>query len=130
RTGLGFALGPLLEPLSRMEPSSRKVELRIEVPGDRFELDGPGFGDRDRRPIAIDGRHVLIACVEWREAAGPAGQGDGGGAADSAGGAGGRWSGPNVQEKDQTIRVDQQRTVFLGGDRLLCRIQLPTAEQV
>lgn len=35
-----------------------------------------------------------------------------------------------MQEKDQTIRVDQQRTVFLGGDRLFCRIQLPTAEQV
>lgn len=130
RTGLGFALGPLLEPLSRMEPSGRKVELRIEVPGDRFELDGPGFGDRDRRPIAIDGKYVLIACVEWREAAGPAGQGDGGGAADSVGGTGGRWSGPNVQEKDQTIRVDEQRSILRGGDRLFCRIQLPTAEQV
>lgn len=118
RTGLRFALGSFLAPLTRMEPARCTVELWIDVPGDRFELDGPGLADRDRRPITIDGRHVLITCLDWY--AEP----------DRAIPSGGRWRGPNIDEAEQTLRIDEQRSLLRGGDRLFCRIRPPTAEQV
>lgn len=104
------------ESLTRLTPPRRTVEFRIDVPGNQYELDGRAFTDRDRRPVEIDGKHVLITCIDWHP--------------DPASPAGGRWRGPNVEEATQTLRIDEQRSLLRGGDRLFCRIQLPTGEQV
>jgi hypothetical protein len=82
-------------------------ELRLQVPGMRYEWDGSGLPDRDLKPHKIRGNYFLITFATHRP------------------GAKRPWRGPAVAKKKQVLKVDRDRKGF-RPDREFCRVALPT----
>ena len=86
-------------------PTHARYELRIHVPDRRFELDGPGVGDRDLGPQHLaDGRWCIITELE----------------ADAEG----HWRGPFLDEASQRLAIDRAGTLP-GLDRRFCTLAMP-----
>lgn len=90
---------------------SRSIELRIEVPSRRFELDGKGPTDPDLGPLAVGPPEKPWVLITF-------------GAHDGA-----RWTGPHLDAEAQQIAVDLDGLGPLP-DRTFCRIELPSRELV
>lgn len=100
----------LLNKLINSESIANTYEFRLEVPtkgGEylKLEFDGrgkvPGIGDKDIKPVDINGKRYLITFADYDETTG-------------------KWSGPHVT-KDGKLTIDQHRLI----DRLYTTIALP-----
>lgn len=106
------AIGKFIErkvaSLDWAESQRIQIELRVEVPNERFELDGTGLGDRDCAPVQDrpggPWELITVATYDWQTRG---------------------WSGGFVQ-KGQLV-VDEDGTAFLP-DKDFCRIDLPVEE--
>jgi predicted acylesterase/phospholipase RssA len=94
---------PIDEPVKR-----RSFEFRIDVPSDSYEFDGKGIGDRDIRPVSIDGRHVLITFASYDEEKQ-------------------RWVGPHLDPKGVKLSIDRNG-VF--RDSLALEILMPAVDRI
>lgn len=95
-----------LAKLGEEPDGSIRYELRIEVPSRRFEFDGRGLGDRDQKPVRIDGKLYLVTFGTYRPGIEEA------------------WAGPHISGKKQLLKVDRRGKGGFTGKRF-CTVALP-----
>jgi len=97
-----------VEDLAEPAPTTRPYELRIQVPDKRYELDGSGLGDQDLGAVQpVPGQGWFIVLILDHDPTS------------------GRWSGPFIDGKRQTLTIDRDRPVL--PDRAWRQIALPGA---
>lgn len=113
RSFAGKAIGEKLASLGEPARPSTTYQFRVVVPDRRFELDGPGIGDRDIGPSRLDanGLWTLVASAEHPHATKEATA---------------HWAGVHPATGRTALRIDRDG-IGSPPDRTFRTINLPTA---
>jgi predicted acylesterase/phospholipase RssA len=116
-----WLVGPTIEDASTPAPERTSIELRVYVPGKRFEIDGKGEPDLQTVRPEPDGGPCLVLDAAFGERA----------AGDGARG----WIGPFLDEDAQTLHVEydrgrRSRPFDDRSDRPFCTLNLPGVDLV